>query len=373
VPARTRRASAARAGKNQAATTRREKDLMVERKPVRILVVDDEPSITRLVAQQLNGKGYACETCSSSAEAVERIHAGDFALVISDINMPGMSGIKLLARVKGSKPDVAFIMLTAVDDHATAVRALELGAFGYIIKPFEANELFINVSNALRRRELEMERDRYEERLERDVQERTVEIRATQEQVIVRLVAASGFRDEETGEHIRRMGEYAAILARTMGWNEKATEEIRLAAPMHDVGKIGVADAILRKPGKLTAEEFERMKEHTRIGARILEGSRIALLDLARDIALFHHEKWDGSGYPQGLRGETIPPCARIVAVCDVYDALATDRVYRRALPEEQVLAIMREGRGTHFDPRLLDLFLDQLPAFQAVRMRIAG
>ena len=177
--------------------------------------------------------------------------------------MPGMTGIELLAQVKKTNPDVAFIMLTGVDDHQTAVRALELGAFGYIIKPFQTNELFINVANSLRRRELELERDQYEERLERQVRERTAEIRATQEEVIMRLVTASGYRDEETGEHIRRMGEYAAILARAAGWDEKAVEEIRLAASMHDVGKIGVADAILRKPGKLTDEEFERIKEHT--------------------------------------------------------------------------------------------------------------
>jgi putative two-component system response regulator len=276
-----------------------------------------------------------------------------------------------LAAVKKSQPDIAFIMLTAVDDHRTAVHALELGAFGFIIKPFEANELFINVTNSLRRRELEMERNQYEERLELQVRERTAEIRATQEQVIIHLVTASGYRDEETGEHIRRMGEYAAILAEAVGWDAKATDEMRLAASMHDVGKIGVSDAILRKPGKLSSEEFELMKEHTRIGARILEGSQIALLNLAHDIALYHHEKWNGGGYPLGLRGDDIPLCARIVAVCDVYDALVSDRVYRPAMPEAKALAIIREGRGEHFDPHILDLFLEQLPRFHAIQERI--
>jgi putative two-component system response regulator len=346
---------------------------MTATNPARILVVDDEPHVGRLVSQLLSAKGYPSQVCDDSAKAIELIDSGNFALVVSDINMPGLTGIELLSRIKRSRPDVAFIMLTALDDHSTAVRSLELGAYGYIVKPFEANELFINVSNALRRRELELERDRYEERLERDVRERTAEIRAAQEQVIVRLVTASGFRDEETGNHIRRMGEYAAILARAAGWDEKAVEAIRLAAPMHDVGKIGVADAILRKPGKLTAEEYERMQEHTRIGAGILEGSRITLLDLAREIALFHHERWDGTGYPHGLRGEAIPESARIVAVCDVYDALATDRVYRRAYPEEKALTFMEEGRATQFDPRILDLFLGRLPEFHAVRERIAG
>jgi putative two-component system response regulator len=339
----------------------------------RILVVDDEPNISRLVSQLLAVKGYSSRVCDSGAQALDVIATGDFNLVISDINMPGMSGIDLLSRVRKSHPDIAFIMLTAVDDHATAVRSLELGAFGYIIKPFEANELFINVSNSLRRRELEMERDRYEERLEHEVRERTAEIRATQEEVIFRLVTASGFRDEETGEHIRRMGEYAAILARAAGWNENEADEMRLAATMHDVGKMGVADAILRKPGKLSCEEFAQMKEHTRIGARILEGSRIPLMELARDIALFHHEKWDGGGYPDGLAGEAIPLAARVVAVCDVYDALVNDRVYRKALSEEQALAIIKEGRGTHFDPAILGLFLERLPEIRAIRNKFIG
>ncbi len=346
---------------------------MKETEAVRILVVDDEPNISRLVSQLLTVKGYDSRVCDSGAQALAAIAEEEFALVISDINMPGMSGIDLLAAAKNSHPGTAFIMLTAVDDHATAVRSLELGAFGYIIKPFEANELFISVSNSLRRRELELDRDQYEQRLEREVRERTAEIRATQEEVIFRLVTASGFRDEETGEHIRRMSEYAAILARAAGWNENAADEMRLAATMHDVGKMGVADAILRKPGKLSQEEFEQMKEHTRIGARILEGSRIPFMELARDIALLHHEKWNGSGYPEGRAGEAIPLAARIVAVCDVYDALVNDRVYRKAMSEEQALAIIKEGRGTHFDPGVLDMFLEKLPEIRAIRNKFIG
>jgi putative two-component system response regulator len=344
---------------------------MTERTVPKILVVDDEPSICHLVSRLLEKQGYACDTCESAAEAIKEIESGAYELVVSDIMMPGMTGIDLLSRIKKTHPDIAFIMLTGVDDHETAVRALDLGAFGYVIKPFEANELIINVANSLQRRELEMERNRYEDRLEREVRERTAEIRATQEQITLRLVTASGFRDEETGAHIRRMGEYAAILAQAMGLKIEAVEEIRLAAPMHDIGKIRVADAILKKPGKLTDEEFNQIKEHTTIGASILEGSQIALLNLARDIAQHHHEKWQGGGYPHGLSGEDIPLCARIVAVCDVYDALVSDRVYRPALPEAKALAIMKEGRGTHFDPRILDVFLDQLPQIHAVREKI--
>jgi putative two-component system response regulator len=320
---------------------------MTERTAPRILVVDDEPSICHLVSRLLEKQGYACDTCESASEAIKKIGSGAYELVVSDIMMPGMTGIDLLSKIKKTHPDMA------------------------LIKPFEANELIINVANSLRRRELEMERNRYEDRLEREVRERTAEIRATQEQITLRLVTASGFRDEETGAHIRRMGEYAAILAQAMGLKAEAVEEIRLAAPMHDIGKIGVADAILKKPGKLTSEEFDQIKEHTTIGASILEGSQIALLNLARDIALHHHEKWNGGGYPHGLSGEDIPLCARIVAICDVYDALVSDRVYRPALPEDKALVIMKEGRGTHFDPRLLDVFLYQLPQIHAVREKI--
>jgi putative two-component system response regulator len=344
---------------------------VTERKEARILVVDDEASIGRLVSRLLEKQGYACTVCESASEAIERIESGPYELVVSDIMMPGMSGIELLARIKTNHPDIAFIMLTGIDDHQTAVRTLELGAFGYVIKPFEANELIINVVNSLRRRELETERNRYEDRLEREVRERTAEIRATQEQITLRLVTASGYRDEETGAHIRRMGEYAAILARANGFEAKQVEEMRLAAPMHDIGKIGVADAILKKPGKLSDQEFKLIQAHTTIGASILAGSQIALLNLARDIALYHHEKWNGSGYPQGLCGENIPLCARIVAVCDVYDALVSDRIYRPALPEDKSLAIMKEGRGTHFDPHILDVFLDQLPQIHAIREKI--
>jgi putative two-component system response regulator len=344
---------------------------MTEHKAAKIMVVDDEPSIRHLVSRLLEKQGYDCQACASAVEAIKKIDAGACDLVVSDIMMPDMTGIELLAQIKKAYPDIAFIMLTAIDDQETAVRTLQLGAFGYVIKPFENNELTINVVNALRRRELEMERNRYAQKLEGEVLARTAEIRSTQEEITLRLITASGYRDEETGAHIRRIGEYSAILARAIDLDQRAVEEIRLAAPMHDIGKIGVSDAILKKPGKLTDEEFAKIKEHTTIGARILEGSQIALLNQARVIALHHHEKWDGNGYPAGLSGKNIPLSARIVAICDVYDALISDRIYRPALPEEKALAIIKEGRGTHFDPRILDIFLEQLSQFKVIRERI--
>ena len=198
--------------------------------------------------------------------------------------------------------------------------------------------------------------------------ERTAEVRRSQSEIAMRLMAASEYRDDETGAHIRRIGLFAAALAEKAGWEPQAVGDLQLAAPMHDIGKVGIPDAILLKPGKLTAEEFEAMKGHTTIGGRILGDTDIALLRLAKEIALSHHEKWDGSGYPRGLAGEAIPQSGRIVALCDVYDALVSHRVYRPALPEEEALDIMTKGRGSHFDPELFDCFLQTLPEFRQFR-----
>lgn len=333
-----------------------------------ILVVDDEEYLRRLVMRLLTEQGYACAQAASAPEALDMLGSHEFSLVVSDIMMPGMSGVELLAAVKQRHPAVAMIMLTGVDNTDIAIQALEIGAYGYIIKPYQANELLINVANALRRRNLEMLRDEYEQRLEREVNDRTMEIRKTQEEVTIRLVTAAEYRDEETGAHIKRMGHYAALLAQSLEWDARAVEDMRLAAPMHDIGKIGIPDGILMKPGKLTNEEFELIKVHTTIGAQILHGSEFPVLRMAYEIALSHHEHIDGSGYPQGLRGAAIPLAARIVAVCDVFDALTTNRVYRLALPEDQALAIMREDQGRQFDEDIFARFLTLLPKFYAIR-----
>jgi HD-GYP domain-containing protein (c-di-GMP phosphodiesterase class II) len=201
----------------------------------------------------------------------------------------------------------------------------------------------------------------YTERLEERVREQTVVIRRAQEETIHRLISASLWRDEETGMHIRRTGLFSEALAKAVVWSVANVDRIRMAAPMHDVGKIGIPDAVLRKPDKLTPEEFEIMKSHTVIGARMLDGSDEPMLLMAKEIALNHHERWDGKGYPNGLAGDAIPECARILAIVDVYDAITHDRVYRPALPDDEVLTIMRQGEGTHFDPFLLTLFLSIL------------
>jgi putative two-component system response regulator len=332
-----------------------------------ILVVDDEEPLRRLIAQRLSREGYECSLAGSGEEAWDMLRRTDYSLVVLDIMMPGMSGMELLEKTRQAFPDTAVIMVTGVDDRSTAIHALHLGAYGYVIKPFEVNEIVINVANALERRRLVMASQRHELELERKVAERTAEVRATQEEITLRLVAASEYRDEETGEHIKRTGFYALEIAANMGWQGRELEDIRLAAPMHDIGKVGIPDVILRKPGKLTAEEFEIIKEHTVIGAKILANAKSSLLHMAWEIALSHHEKWGGSGYPQGLAGEAIPLSARIVAVADVYDTMVHNRVYRPAIPEAQTLDTMRANRGKHFDPAVLDTFLKVLSKLRKI------
>jgi putative two-component system response regulator len=211
----------------------------------------------------------------------------------------------------------------------------------------------------------------YQQELEGEVRQRTEQLRLREEEIALRLVTAAEHRDAETGAHIRRIGLYSEIIARASGWDPEQAEEIRLAAPMHDVGKIGIPDHILLKPGSLTSTEFSVIEQHTTMGAAILAGSRVPLLRLAREIALTHHERWDGSGYPRGLEGDQIPEPGRIVAVADVYDALVHTRIYRPALSEAQALRIMQRARGRHFDPEIFDVFLRVLPEVREVRIRL--
>ena len=352
------------------------------KRKVNILIVDDEKYICIAISRWLEPEGFNCVMAYDYNEALACMENQEFQLLISDINMPGKSGIELLRTTKERFPRTAILMATAVGERNTAIHALELGAYGYLIKPFDKNEFMINVASALERRRLELRSKEYERQLEQEVRDRTAVIRNREEEIALRLVWASEYRDDTTGEHIRRIGMFSAILAEALGYSKSFVDDIRIASPMHDVGKIGVPDHILLKPTKLTPAEFEIIKKHTEIGAGILGGSDIPLLQFASGIALSHHEKWDGSGYPQGLAGEDIPEAARIVAMVDEYDALLFDRVYRTAYPEEKVLKILQQGKGTHFEPRIFECFLDILPQIQRAqikmftdegRLRVAG
>jgi putative two-component system response regulator len=353
----------------------------------RILIVDDEDQIRTLLARLLGAHGYECLTAESAAAARRTLKEAHVALVLSDVNMPGESGIDFTREVLAQYPDTAVVMVTGMDDRRYADIAIELGAYGYILKPFKPNELIINVGNALRRRALEIENRGHRERLEQTVLDRTAalrdtitqletsdaELRRLREETIRRLSWAAEFRNQETGEHIVRMSLYCALLARLAGLDVERAEMIRIASPMHDVGKIGIPDRILLKPGTLDDDERQVMEAHTEMGHRILAGSGVELLDLAAELALTHHERIDGTGYPRGLAGDEIPIEGRIVAVADVFDALTSDRVYRPAYQPDEARALMLEGRGTQFDPVLLDLFFDAFDDVLAIRRSAAS
>jgi len=329
-----------------------------------ILVVDDEAPVRNLLATWLTAKKFRVVRADCVTAAKRCLESEPIDLITADINMPGGTGIDLLKHVLATQPDLPVLMLTGNRDTESAISALNAGAFGYLLKPARQDELLAQVNHGLELRRLRIERRRYTEGLEQRVREQTVEIRQAHEETIHRLVHAAATRDVETGAHIVRTGAFSEILARAAGWSPAEVERIRMAAPMHDIGKIGVPDAILRKPAGLTPEEYDVMKQHTVIGGRLLAGSNSSILTLAREIALAHHERWDGKGYPSGIAGEAIPEAARILSIVDVYDALTSDRPYRRAMKEEDVLKMMLAEQGRQFDPVLLTTFfsvLDQI------------
>jgi putative two-component system response regulator len=339
----------------------------------RLLVIDDEERIRRLVVALLQSSGYMCESAPDVASARRILDETAIDLVLTDMNLPGDSGLDLLRALAGRAPDTAVVMVTAEDNAALGGAALELGAYGYVIKPFKNNELVIQVANALRRRRLEVENRAHRQNLEALVAERTREVRLSEEETIQRLAKAAELRDNETGHHIERMSAYSALIARRLGFPDELAEQLRLAAAMHDVGKIGIPDAVLRKPGRHTEAERDVMRSHAELGRRILAGSPAAILEMGAIIAWTHHEKFDGSGYPRGLRGDAIPIEGRIVAVADVFDALMSARVYKPALPLDEVLAIMRAESGKHFDPAVLEAFLGALDEVADIARRYPG
>ena len=337
----------------------------------KILIVDDEEVICELLSRWLVDEGHHCDVAHRGTEALDRLQSAAYDLMLLDIEMPGMSGVEVLADAKRNHEDLAVIMVTGAGDTEAGQRCIDLGAHSYLLKPFDEREALLNVATALHERVRSLAASDHRLHLEEEVRRRTEELRRREEEIALRLVAAAEYRDEESAGHIRRMGMYAEALARALGWRLEKVDLIRVAAPMHDIGKIGVPDGILLKNGRLTPEEFAVVKQHTTIGARMLEGSDIPLLRVAEEIARSHHEKWDGSGYPQSLALEDIPLPARIVAIADVFDALTCTRAYRPAFDEDTALDMMRAARGTHFDPEIFDVFLDVLPAFRHIKEQI--
>ena len=319
-----------------------------------ILCVDDDPAIRRVIERVLDDGGHRCMTAGDVEEARRLIAANDYSVVLCDIGLPGESGLDLLSEL-AHRPAVATVMVTGRDDPDTADLALELGAYGYITKPFGANELLINVAGALRRRKLDEAKGAQLERAYASIAASEAELRRAYAETVVRLGRAMEYHDVETGEHVERVGTSAHAIAVEMGLDDAFAERLRLAAPLHDIGKIAIGESILRKPSELTAVERDEMERHTVVGREILGGSGNDLLDLAATIAWTHHEHWDGSGYPRGVAGDAIPLAGRVVAVADVFDALTSDRPYRNAWPEGDAYAFVVRERGRRFDPAVVD------------------
>lgn len=326
----------------------------------RVLVTEDQPEMLRMIDRAL-GNRYRCEFAATTAQAHSKLASTTFQLALCNIQMPGASGLALAEEITERHPETAVVLITEEDDPEVARKAFGFGGHGvhgYLVKPFWPGQLLITAMNALRRRELETSERSYRLDLEAQAID---ELRLSRQETVERLTKAIELHDSSTGEHVDRMADIASLLATRLGLDTAWVELLRLAAPMHDVGKIATPDGILRKPGPLTPEEREEMKRHTTVGHEILADSKSELLRIAASIALTHHERWDGSGYPRGLSGGEIPLEGRISAVADVFDASLSDRCYRSALTKEETVEIIKDGRGGQFDPQIADVLLQHL------------
>lgn len=332
-------------------------------KQASILIVDDQPVNVKLLEKVLAAEGYTqVFSTTDSRNAIELYQKHQSDLVLLDLNMPHIDGFGVMDGLQALAEDYPpILVLTALKDRESRVRALEGGARDFVSKPFDRVELLSRIRNMLEVRLLNKAMKNQNQRLEEKVRERTMELDNTRLEIIRRLGRAAEYRDNETGLHIIRMSKYSELLALALGMSEEEGRMMLNASPMHDIGKIGIPDNILLKPDKLTPDEWAIMKTHTTIGADILKGHHSDLMQMAGEIAITHHEKWDGSGYPKGLKGKEIPQVGRIVAVADVFDALTTARPYKKAWPVEEAVQYINDNKGTHFDPQLVELFQDKL------------
>jgi putative nucleotidyltransferase with HDIG domain len=322
----------------------------------KLLVVDDETSVRELLAEGLDMFGYEPVAAADAAAAFGIVEQGDVDLVLTDIEMPGEDGMALLARIKRHDADLDVIMVTGVVDTQTAIKAIRQGACDYLTKPFNLDEVQIVIERTLEKRRLIEENRAHQEHLEELVAERTQQLKDSYESTLQALVTALDFRDNETQGHSSRVVEYAVLVAESMGVVEPDMTTIRWGAILHDVGKIGVPDHVLLKPGKLAEDEWVMMKKHPEMGYRMLQ--HIAFLRPALDIVFSHQERYDGNGYPRGLKGEEIPLGARIFAVVDTFDAMTSDRPYRAALTIQDARDEIHEFSGRQFDPKVAEAFL---------------
>jgi putative nucleotidyltransferase with HDIG domain len=330
-----------------------------------ILVCDDEEAIREVISTLLDAQGYACTVVQNGSRAIEELKKSPYDLVLSDIVMPEMDGMRLLKQVRGLDEDVPVIMVTAMHDISIAIEAIRAGAYDYILKPFEKDQLYHSVKRALEHRHLIMENRSYQRDLERLVAERTHQLSMTlrdlEESYDYTLEALGGAldaKDAETEGHCQRVTAITILIARIMNVDEEQLRHIARGAFLHDIGKMGIPDQVLRKPGPLTDNERQLMKRHCEIGYTVLK--KIPFLKEAAEIVLAHQESYDGSGYPRGLKGAEIPLGARIFAVADTLDAMTSDRPYRKALPIAAARAEVQKFSGSQFDPKVVEAFLSK-------------
>ncbi|MBD3242560.1 MAG: response regulator, partial [Chitinivibrionales bacterium] len=337
-------------------------------KPAEILVIDAERETRLVIEEVLRMSGYYCRAVSSAKKAVERLLERPADVVVIDMGALGPAGAKLTSEIR-ERFKVEVIMLTSYGNHLTYEYAVSSGAIDFVEKPVRVDELLVRIERVLRERALLDQRNQTLSQL----QAAHRELHSAYLDTIHRLVLASEYRDDDTGDHITRMGRYSALVALKLGLGSTLVHDLRHAAPMHDLGKIGIPDHILRKPTALVKDEFQVMKSHPLIGAGILANSRSSILRLGQQICLFHHENWDGSGYPHGLAGGSIPLPGRIVRIVDSFDALTSVRPYKAAYPLDLALEIIRRQRGSSFDPDLTDLILANADALAHIRADVAS
>ncbi len=349
----------------------------------KILIVDDELINRKVLEGLLKSYGLECVTADSGPAALALLDES-IDLVLLDIMMPGMDGFFVAKAIREMPTfaDLPIVMVTALSAKEDRLRAVEAGANDFVAKPIDSTELSVRMKSLLRMKGYHDEVKGYQQHLEQMVAEKTKALRGAlveleharlatvraHMETIHKLSAAAEYKDEDTASHILRMSRYCAVIAEHAGLDDETVDLILNSSPMHDIGKMGIPDAILLKPGKLDAQEWEIMRRHTVMGTDILRGGSSKYLETGADIALSHHEKWDGSGYPRNLAGEDIPLFGRICALADVFDALTTRRPYKEAYSNEKAIEIMTRGRGTHFDPALFDIFLSEFSLIEAIQ-----